>query len=122
MKRSMLLMTLTLCLYTAMGQQSDKEKAADLKKEAIQIMDNGEPDKAITLLEEAARLDRDSHVYLYEMGFAYYLKKDYDKAARFFRQTLQFSDVTDQCYQMLGNAYRSDGYCNRSDTCHGPCP
>lgn len=88
---------------------NDKQKAAELKKSAIEMMDNGDPDRAISLLETAQKADPDNHVYLYEIGYAYYIKKDFPKAIATFRQTINFPDATDQCYQMLGNAYDDNG-------------
>ena len=84
---------------------SDPQKAATLKQQAVDLMDNGDPEKALLLLDSAQRLDPGNYVYRYEMGYAYYVKKDYPAAIRLFRQTTTFADITDQCYQMLGNAY-----------------
>jgi tetratricopeptide (TPR) repeat protein len=100
----------TLAIGSVFAQiPADKQKANDLKREAVQLMDNGDPDRAISLLETAQRADPDNHVYLYEMGYAFYIKKDYPKAIEIFRQTTTYPDVTDQCYQMLGNAYDDNG-------------
>jgi len=110
MNKLILLIFLVPVLTAAFAQSGDnKAQARQLKQEAVQIMDNGDPDKAITILESAQKLDPDDHSYLYEIGYALYLKKDYSKAIDIFRKTTKYSDVTDQCYQMLGNAYDMNG-------------
>ena len=109
MKKNLFWVLLAAPLISPAQTDADKQQARQLKKEAIQIMDNGDPDKAITLLESAQKLDPDDHSYLYETGFALYVKKDYSKAIEVFRKTTKYSDVTDQCYQMLGNAYDLNG-------------
>lgn len=113
MKKLILLPLLILSFSWTFSQTSqsadNKQQAHQLKQDAVQIMDNGDPDKAITLLESAQKLDPDDHSYLYEIGYALYLKKDYSKAIDVFRKTLKYDDVTDQCYQMLGNSYDMNG-------------
>jgi tetratricopeptide (TPR) repeat protein len=103
-----------LALATAGGSTfsqtgTDRQKAQELKEQAVQLMDNADVDKAISLLSSAQQLDASDHTYLYEKGYAYYIKKDLAKAIVIFRQTTTYPDVTDQCYQMLGNAYDDNG-------------
>ncbi|HVU56374.1 MAG TPA: tetratricopeptide repeat protein [Puia sp.] len=115
MNKLILLFCLTFPFSRTFSQSVDnKEQARQLKQEAVQIMDNGDPDKAITLLESAQKLDPDDHSYLYEIGYALYLKKDYSKAVDVFKKTTKYPDVTDQCYQMLGNAYDMNGQRNKA--------
>jgi len=115
MNKPILLLLLTLPFSSAFSQPADnKEQARQLKQEAVQMMDNGDPDKAITLLESAQKLDPDDHSYLYEMGYALYLKKDFPKAIDVFRKTTKYSDVNDQCYQMLGNSYDMNNQRNKA--------
>jgi len=115
MKNFLFLLILTIPATRAFSQSDpDKQKATELKQEAIQLMDNGDPDKAIGLLDSAQKLDPDNYVYLYETGYAYYIKKDYPKAIEVFRKTTRYKNTTDQCYQMLGNAYDYNGERNKS--------
>jgi tetratricopeptide (TPR) repeat protein len=100
--------------FWALSQSNDKQKAKQLKDEAVRIMDNGDPDKAITMLETAQKLDPDDHSYLYEMGYAWYVKKDYSRAIDAFRKTTKYPDATDRCYQMLGNSYDLNGERNKA--------
>lgn len=78
-------------------------------REAIKVMDDGNPDKAILLLDSARKIGPPDYTYDYETGFAYQLKKDYKQAIRFFEASTKFSNATDQTFQMLGNIYDIDG-------------
>lgn len=102
----MRLLALLLCLpFLIHAQEDNKQKARNITRQAIRIMDNGDPDRAITMLDSARLLDPDDYIYVYEIGFAYYLKKDYPKSIEAFQQSLVYKNATDQCYQMLGNTY-----------------
>jgi tetratricopeptide (TPR) repeat protein len=115
MKKNLFLLLLVLPFTRALSQiNPDKQKAQELKEEAVRLMDNGDPDKAIDLLNTAQRLDPDNYTYLYETGYAWIIKKDYPKAIEAFRKTTRYPDVTDQCYQMLGNAYDYNGERNKA--------
>src|SRR5690242_175431 len=93
-----------LCCIFTMGAtyaQTDAAKAKQLLSEAIKVMDNGDPDHAISLLESAKKLDPTNFVYDYESGYACTLKKDYKKAIEFFNIAATAKNATDQVYQML---------------------
>jgi tetratricopeptide (TPR) repeat protein len=100
--------TILLSCYSAVAQ-TDKEKARKFLQEAVKIMDNGQIDESILLLDSARMFDPDNYVYDYETGFAYQMKKDYKKAIKYFEATTKNKNTTDQCYQMLGNNYDHDG-------------
>jgi len=86
--------------------QTDNEVLANEKLHtAIELMDSGQIDESIRLLDEAEKLDPGKYIYRYETAFAYYLKKDYKKAVKLLEELTQYKDVTDLVYQMLGNAY-----------------
>ncbi len=98
--------TVILVVYgAALCGQDNKELAQDKKMKAIELMDNGQTNEAVKLLEEAMTLDPDNFEYEYEIGFAYYIKKDLNNAIAVFKKVLAYPDATDQCYQMLGNLY-----------------
>lgn len=91
------------------GQTTNKEKALDKGKEAIKLMDNGKFDESIKLLEEAQKFDPDDINYPYELGYAYYAKKDYKKASKYLESILKHKDINDRVYQLLGNTYDNLG-------------
>lgn len=91
--------------YLAFGQiKSNKEEADGYVLEAIKLMDNGDPEKAILLIEKALKLSPKNSIYLYEMGYAYYMKKDYKKAKDIFEDLADSDDAQDLHYKMLGNS------------------
>lgn len=100
---------LLLFMSIAAFAQTAEQKAIKLTKEAIQLMDNGETGKSISLLEEAVQLDPGKQIYLYEIGYAYSLKKDFKQAIFYLEKAVACEDVTDQCYQMLGNMHDLGG-------------
>src|SRR5215210_2565456 len=78
--------------------QANKEKALEKGKEALKIEDEGKFDEAIKLLEEAQKLDSDDINYPYELGYAYYAKKDYKHASKYLEGILKHKDVNERVY------------------------
>ena len=87
------------------GQTTNKEKALDKGKEAIQLMDNGKIDESIKLLKEAQKLDPDNIIYPYELAYAHYLKEDYKEVIKISEKIVNRKDVTERVFQLLGNSY-----------------
>lgn len=99
----------TLTILSFAQSQKDKEKAYNKAIEAIKLMDNGEYDKSIKLLEQSCKLDPEDINYPYEIGYAYLLKEDYPKSIEYFKKVVEMKGANDQSYQMLGNAYDISG-------------
>ena len=53
-----------------------------MQRQAIELMDNGDPDQGIVLLRQALTLDPDYWPLTYEMAYAYMVKRDYQKAIK----------------------------------------
>lgn len=87
------------------GQNSNKEKAIELGKEAIQFMDDGKIDQSIKILEEAQKLDPDRFIYPYEIAYAHYLNENYTEVIKILQTYSNHKEVTDQLFQLLGNSY-----------------
>ncbi|MFO8086598.1 MAG: tetratricopeptide repeat protein [Bacteroidales bacterium] len=107
MSEKIKLILLSLCLLA--GQiafsQTDKEKALQKGQEAIKLMDNGNIDRSIALLEEAKKLDPDNFIYAYEIALANYLNKDYKKTVRLLKKLKNHKDINERYFQLLGNSY-----------------
>ncbi len=100
--------TLVLLLSTVQaiyGQSTNKTIAKEKTKEAVQLMDAGKIEESLKLLKEAVKLDPDNMDYPYEMGYAYYLSKDYKKAIECLESIRNHKDVNDRVYQLLGNSF-----------------
>lgn len=102
----LIIFTLTVSLASA---QSKVEDVAVKKKHAIELMDKGYPDEAIKLLQEAKKADKENYEYDYEIGYAYYLKEDYNTALEYYKKTVKYKNTSDGCFQMLGNIYDIKG-------------
>lgn len=110
MKRFFILIGLVIIGLPGYCQsESDKQEAIDKTKQAIELMDNGDYDKSIKLLEECSKLDPNNYIYPYEIGYALVLKENYKLAAEYFEKVVEMDGINDQCYQMLGNAYSIGG-------------
>lgn len=85
--------------------QSGKQEALAKGQEAIRLMDNGQIGEAIKLLEEARALDPDNMDIPYEMGYAWYLAKEYQKTIDILSDLAKSRNASDLVFQLLGNAY-----------------
>ncbi|MGH1386593.1 tetratricopeptide repeat protein [Kordia sp.] len=105
-----LILTVTfLAFYCVVIAQTDAEKARAKVGKAIELMDNGSIDESIVILEECEKLDPENYLYPYEIAFAYVKKKEYEKAIRILKKTLEYDNINSLVYQMLGNAYSYSG-------------
>lgn len=105
--------TFGLFLFIAIGHvaysQSNKEIALEKGMEAIKLMDNGQVDESIKLLEEAQKLDPERIDYPYELAYAHYLKEDYAGAIKILEKHTEHKDVNERLFQLLGNSYDNLG-------------
>ncbi len=88
---------------------ADKEKAYKLGTEAIALMDEGQIEKSIEMLEECLELDPGNSIYLYEIGYAHTLQKDFKNSIKIGKKLIKAKDRTGQYFQFLGNSYDYNG-------------
>jgi len=108
---------LVLNLLFIAGQlfgQNNKEKALAKGNEAVKLMDKGQTAESIKLLEESMILDPDNIDYPYEIGYAHYATRDYQKAIDFLTPISKRKDVNDRVFQLLGNSYDNIGQRDKS--------
>lgn len=105
MNKKQILPIIFLLIGTLALGQTDKEKAVELGQTAIKLMDEGQLDKSIELLEQAKKLDPERIDYPYEIAYAYYKKENYQKAIKILNTITDHKDVSDYIYQLLGNSY-----------------
>ena len=89
--------------------QTNEEIAVEKTKEAIRLMDRGNIEEALLLLEEAQKLDSENIFIPYEMAAAYYLNKDYATSIRILKKLRKRKDVSPLVFQLLGNSYSLSG-------------
>ena len=104
--RQPLVLFFFICLYQFSFSQNDpKQEAYDMGITAIQEMEAGNIEKAISILEECKALDPDNPNYPYEIAYAHYLKKDYKTVTKILEKLIKNYEANDRMLQMLGNAY-----------------
>ncbi len=100
------MMIAMMCFWAQISfAQTNEEKAIEKTKEAIQLMDNGNIEEALSLLDEAQKLDGGNIFIPYEKAIAHYLKKDYAHSIKILKKLKKHEDVNPQIYQLLGNSY-----------------
>jgi len=100
---------LVMLFVIGANAQSKKEEARKMMMEAIEVMDNGNPEKAIEMLDEALKLDKKNTMIAYEKAYAYTMKKDYEKSIETLVKCLKHKDMFDQVYQLIGINYSYQG-------------
>lgn len=106
-----LVFTVALCFFflsNLVAQNAREEKADSLATVAIQMMDDGEIDRSIELLEQSKELFN-KWLYDYEIGLALYMKEDYAEAEKIFKKVLRRDGSDPLQYKMLGNTYSVQG-------------
>lgn len=100
------LFIILLVFSSPLFSQSNSDKATELFRKAIKLMDLDQFDRSIELLEEAKALDPDDYSYDYEIGLAYLRMGKFNQAISQYEYTLEsFDSVNAMVYQMLGNAH-----------------
>ncbi|WP_196889387.1 tetratricopeptide repeat protein [Aureivirga sp. CE67] len=100
-----LILVLLLSISICFGQTKKQKKALEVGQEAIIKIDAGEFEEGIKLLKKAQKMDPENIIYQYEIGYAYYMQKDYEKAIKQVESFLDHKNVTANHFQLLGNCY-----------------
>jgi len=109
MRRTFIIILFISIEINSFGQsKGNKEKAYEIALQAIKIMDNGDFDKSIELLKKSQKLDTKNYNYPYEIGYAYFLQKNYKKAIETLKEVIKYKKNNDQCFTLLGNIYDID--------------
>ncbi len=83
------------------------QKADSLHRVARQFMRNGDYPNAIIVLTNAARMDPNDIEIQKDLSFTYYLQRNYSAAVETGRKLIERKDADEQCYQILGLAYKA---------------
>lgn len=100
-------------------KQSKTEQAQELKKTAIEKMDNGQLDESIALLKKAKKLDNKDTTFDYEIAYANYKKENYKEAIEILEKIVIDINAHVEYYRLLGNAYDMDGQPDRAIAYYG---
>jgi len=103
--KKIILFTLLHLFSISLIAQTNKEKALELGKEAIKIMDEGKIDESIKLLEQGKKLDTENYIYPYEIAYAHTLREEYEEAIKILEKLKKYKSINNQVFQMSGNCY-----------------
>jgi len=104
MKKLLVLPMLLLGALVAFGQAG----VVDAHKQAMDKAKDGDLDKALSIIESARQSYPDNISLLKDEASINTWKKDYFKAIEAGKQLIASPDADEQCYQILGSAYRAD--------------
>jgi tetratricopeptide (TPR) repeat protein len=102
MKRQ-LLIVLTFFLLQCTASMAQEDSVRHCIATAIGLMDNGEIAESKSMLKGVLKTHPDNTTAQYELGYAYYLEKDYPSALAIYRKLESAKGVDDLTYQMEGN-------------------
>lgn len=104
--RSSLLKTL-LILGLFFSQTAVGQDAKELYNTAGNFMRSGDYSNAILVLNQALQLEPDNYEYKKQLGFAFYLKGDMNRAKNIIEPLLNKKEADVQIFQMAGNIYQA---------------
>jgi tetratricopeptide (TPR) repeat protein len=102
MKKLLFLLGLFVLSIACFGQDPDS-----LHKVAKQFMRTGDYPNAIIVLSNALKKDPDNLELQKDLSFTYYLQRNYSAAVESGRKLIARKDADEQCYQILGMAYKA---------------
>lgn len=108
MKRLFLLLAMVLVAVGAFAQDLPEDGVKKVKQ-AVYLMDNGNLDNAILLLNNVLETYPKSYNAKYELAIAYYMKEDYDTAIDICKKLQKHENANASLYQIWGNAYDMKG-------------
>lgn len=102
---------LSLALFSALPANAapDLESAEETYKTAIEVMDEGNYDLAIVMLEGLSEMYPDNYNVTYELALALMLDKQYDRAEKIAISLLNKRDTNDRSFSLLGSIYDYQG-------------
>lgn len=96
---------LMLSTWVFAQSKEDLEEANILTIRAIELVDAGQYEEGIKMLEQAEKLDPKNSEYQYEIAYAEYSQKQFEEANKRLKSIINKKDATDFYYQLLGNTY-----------------
>jgi tetratricopeptide (TPR) repeat protein len=102
MKKLLFAVSLFFSGFTCFAQEADS-----LHKVAKQFMRSGDYPNAIIVLNNALKTDPDNLEIQKDLAFTYYLQRNYSASVEAGRKLIARNDADEQCYQILGMAYKA---------------
>jgi tetratricopeptide (TPR) repeat protein len=89
------------------GANAQEQTAKLLQETARTLVQKGDYDNAITILERARVQEPDNVEILKDLSFACYLKRDFAKAIEVGKEMIEKPAADEQAFQMLGLSYKA---------------
>lgn len=102
MKKLLFLFGLFFLLNNCFAQKADS-----LHQVARQFMRTADYPNAIIVLTNALKKDPDNIEIQKDLAFTYYLQRNYSASIELGRKLIERNDADEQCYQILGMAYKA---------------
>jgi tetratricopeptide (TPR) repeat protein len=102
MKKFLFYVGFLLSGLTCFAQQLDS-----LHKAARQFMRNGDYPNAVIVLSNALKMEPGNLELQKDLSFTYYLQRNYSASVESGRKLIARDDADEQCYQILGMAYKA---------------
>jgi Tfp pilus assembly protein PilF len=106
---------LFLIVIVLTGSSCFSQRADSLHRVAKQFMRDGDYPNAIMVLGNALKMDPENLELQKDLTFAYYLQKNYSASVESGRKLIGRKDADEQCYQILGMAYKAIGENKQAD-------
>ncbi len=84
-----------------------QEDVEAMRANARKFMQNGDMDNALLILNKATEANPNNKGLKKELIFAYFYKKEYDKALELIQPLLESADVDAQTIQLAGNVFKA---------------
>jgi tetratricopeptide (TPR) repeat protein len=104
MKQLSILLLSIAVFFTANAQE---QTAKLLQETARTLVQKGDFDNAVVILERAKKQEPDNIDILKDLSFASYLKRDFAKAIETGKEMIEKPNADQQCFQMLGLSYKA---------------
>ena len=102
MKKFLFVIGLLFIGYTCIAQEADS-----LHKIAKKFMRSGDYPNAIIVLNNALKKNPDNLEIQKDLAFTFYLQRNYSSSIELGRTLIERKDADEQCYQILGMAYKA---------------
>ena len=103
------LLIITAPLHINAQTDSLQKRNNELFRKSVHLREVNKIDESSKILDQLVKNSPANMNYIYELAFNYCLKKEYDKAIPQLVAVLEYKNVNDQIYQLLGHIYDIKG-------------
>lgn len=105
MKLLLVIITIISSSFIFSQKNAKEEKILDQLNKSTELMGFGKIDAAILLLEECFKIDKKNQQVLFDLGYAYFLKRNFEKAESIYIKLTKQRHAVPMSYINLGRVY-----------------